>query len=384
MSFDRTGTRHSVAGYGRLALQLASMSACLSACGGSPGQITDCEPRDGVTPICGFQNPEDLAAIPGSDWVIVSQGPPVLGSQGDGSLVAFRPRDERRVPLFPGESRTSSSPSAHRHLTGWGDASCPGRPDPEAFSPHGIDVAQGAGGFLRLAVINHGGREAVELFTVGDPGMIPALTWLGCVPMPPNRMANDVVFTPDGGLAVTDMMPVASGLGMLSVMLKLQLGADTGAILAWNEEQGWKEIEGSSASAPNGLEVSRDGGEIYFTEWAARRFVRLRLNESGEARRASIDLPHLPDNLTWTRGGMLLVAGQVGGVSEPVRCEGGEGACAMPLSVLAIDPRTLDTRVVLEHDGTAAGAASVALQVGDQLYIGSFASDRIARVDYQP
>ena len=356
-------------------------------CGGGPGQISDCEARDGVTPICGFLNPEDLVALPGTDWLIVSQGTFASGAEGDGSLVAYRPSDGARAHLYPSDSGRSASPVSYQHREGWGDTSCPGEPDPALFAPHGIDLAKGASGRSVLAVINHGGREAVELFDVGDAAGTPSLTWLGCVPMPPDRMANDVVLMPGGGLAVSNMMPTASGLGMLPVMLKLQLGWDTGSILRWNDrdgEEGWNEIEGSAACAPNGLEVSPDGREIYFTEWAAKRFVRLRLNPSGEATRDSIQLPHLPDNVTWTREGVLLIAGQQGELSEVIGCESGGGACAMPFSVVAVDPRTLESRVVVEHAGTAAGAASVALQVGDELYIGSFSSDRVARIPYRP
>ncbi len=38
-------------------------------------------------------------------------------------------------------------------------------------------------------------------------------------------------------------------------------------------------------------------------------------------------------------------------------------------------------RVLLEHEGPPMGAATVALPFGDAIYLGTFAGDRIARVD---
>jgi hypothetical protein len=52
--------------------------------------------------------------------------------------------------------------------------------------------------------------------------------------------------------------------------------------------------------------------------------------------------------------------------------------------VVRVDPSTLATEVILEHPGTATGAASSALALGDDLYIGSFVGDRVGRAPYRP
>ncbi len=364
------------------AIGLLLLPLGLASCRGDPELIADCEPHGGVTPICGFSNPEDLALVSDGAWLIASQRPPT--GKGGGSLTALRVSDEKRQLLYPTDSSDVADRVVHHYAEGWGDANCPGKPDSELFAPHGIDFGTGDSGRPSLAVINHGGREAVELFAVRDADGTPGLSWLGCVPIPQGVMANDVVLLPDGGLAITNMMPSGSGLAGLMTRMKLSLGVDTGSILTWDLNDGWSEIADSAGSGPNGIEVSRDGSEIYFTEWAGQRLVKLRLLETGSGRRQSVDLPHHPDNLTWTRDRLLLVAGQEGSLLEIIACDGEGGSCAVPLSVLAVDPSTLEATVVLQHAGQAAGAASVALQVGDQIYLGSFSSDRIARVDYQP
>ena len=46
-----------------------------------------------------------------------------------------------------------------------------------------------------------------------------------------------------------------------------------------------------------------------------------------------------------------------------------------------VDPRTLTVREVMSHDGSLLGAVSSALQVGDDLLLGSIFDDRIGIVE---
>jgi hypothetical protein len=113
--------------------------------------------------------------------------------------------------------------------------------------------------------------------------------------------------------------------------------------------------------------------------------VRLRHHEAGQLSRDVIELPHHPDNLSWTAEGQLLSAGQVGSWPQMMACQSVEqGTCGLAFSVLRIDPETLATEEVLVHSGTAMGSVSSALAIGDTLYLGSFSSDRMARAPYTP
>ena len=47
-------------------------------------------------------------------------------------------------------------------MEGWGTPDCPGEPD-KAFAPHGIHLSRRGDGRLQLLVVNHGGREAIEV-----------------------------------------------------------------------------------------------------------------------------------------------------------------------------------------------------------------------------
>jgi sugar lactone lactonase YvrE len=263
-------------------------------------------------------------------------------------------------------------------MPGWGDESCPGPPDPTVFKPHGIDVGEGPDGSVALAVVNHGGREAVEFFEIGG-GRKPWIEWRGCVEMPDDIMTNDVAFLPGGGFVVTNFMPAFDGLGpkVIWSVLKISVGAPTGSVLRWEPGGELTEIENSQGSAPNGIEVSADGTEIFVAEWGGGSVYRLRFDEEGPPRRDEVAVDHSPDNLTWTRDGRLLVAGQEGGIMASLGCGSiRQGGCDLGYSVYLLGPVGLEATKIVE----GRGAASVALEVGDEIFVGAFVGDQIMRV----
>ncbi len=330
-------------------------------CAGDLPHLQSCEAADGLVPVCGFQNPEDLAVAPDGAWLIVSQYPESLQAEETaGSLVAYHPGEARKVPLPIRAAATRSG----------GDPSCTEPPDAAVFAPHGIDVV----GDLVL-VVNHGGREAIERFRWAPAEGAPGLEWIGCVPLPDDAMANDVVGLGPGALATTNMMPRGSNPVTL---LRVVMGWDTGEVLRWSDGAGWSAWPGSQASAPNGLEVAPDGERLFIAAWGGQGLVRV--DRDGSDRR-EVELGFHPDNLTWSADGRLLVAGQGGPVSGILACgERKGGTCGMPSYVVAIDPASLEVETLVEQDpARVAGAASVALEHTGELWIGTFAGDRLVK-----
>jgi len=347
-------------------------AACALACARLE-PLQDCEGESAAEVLCGFQNPEDLAAAPGGEWIVVSQLRRQVDGQtsGSGSLLALRPRDGERRVLFP-------MPGAELHAAGAGvgSADCGGPPDTERFAPHGIDVAAGEGGVVRLLVVNHGGREAIELFRLEVSESGPSALWEGCVPLPEDAQANDVATLPGGGFVATKMLP--RGAGALA-MLQIGLGLPTGELLEWSAAEGWRSVPETRASAPNGVAVSPDGQTLFFAAWGDSMLVRTARDGSG---RRELALPHHPDNLSWGADGRLLVTGQKGPLTNVPACaELDSGTCPLPFSVLRVDPGELSLEVVFDHDpARLSGAGTVALEHDGALWIGTFAGDRILRI----
>jgi len=262
--------------------------------------------------------------------------------------------------------------AAAETVAGRGAADCPGPPGRDGFMPHGIDLAADG---RTLLVVNHGGREAVEIFELEVGGDGPRLSWQGCVPLPGAGMMNDVAALPEGGFVVSDFLPREPGFG---TAVDLMLGRPTGELRRWQPGTGWQAVPDTAAVAPNGVAASRDGTRLFVALWGESRLASLD-RDGGERR--EIELPMRPDNLSWAPDGSLLVAGQKGSLAATMACGGIEGgACALPFVVMRVDPESLAAEVVVDHDpAVAGGAASVAIEHDGTLWIGTFAGDRLLR-----
>ncbi len=347
-------------------------------CGCSPTHevVQGCEAARGITPVCGFQNPEDLAVLADDRHVLVSQ----FGGMGPevepGSLALFDTETGRLSVLFPPPSGTdAAAPRSDAEPSGdWGASDCPGPPPPE-FAPHGIDLVQRGDGRRMLAVVNHGGRESVELFEVLGEGRSTRLAWRGCATPPEGAYLNDVVLLRDGGLLTTHMMnKSAPTIGLI----RAAFGGRTGLVYEWSAADGFRAVPGTDLPFPNGIELSDDEADVYVNLYMTSELRRID-RRTGE-RLASVEVSN-PDNLSWSRDGRLLVASHVGGLADAVQCQSIEsGACPLPFEILSLDPRTLQAELLFANGGAPMGGGTVAVEVGDALLIGSFAGDRVIRV----
>jgi hypothetical protein len=347
---------------GGLVLAVAGLAACADA-----PRIVACEPDAGLTPVCGFSNPEDLAVLPGEEWLLVSQMS--LEEGRSGSLAAFQPGSGEVRTLYPAAGTGDAA------AAGFGDPGCSDAPRAEDFAPHGIDLATVPGG-LALLVVNHG-REAIEWFEVATKGGPPALAWRGCVPLDADAIFNDVAALPDGGFVATRMLP-RSALGQLGALVGMLVGRASGYLVEWGPGRGLSRVAGTDAVFPNGVEVSPDGSALFVAAWGSREIVRV--SRTDPSARAAVPVPHHPDNLSWLSDGRLLSAGQDASLPDVMRCNAPvRGTCAIASSVLAVDPGSLATELLVERTGEATGAASIAAVAKGELLIGTFAGDRLAR-----
>jgi hypothetical protein len=368
----------------------------LPGCAKKPEALPVCTSANSPRSICGLRNPEDLAFAEGSSWLVISQmahqdrnAQPDAPLARPGSLLAYRVSDGTRRTLFPLPAASSATwndelgggDSREMRRPDWGHPSCPGPLDVKRFNPHGIAIGPHASGAVQLAVVSHGGREAVELFEWREDASgedFPSVRWRGCVPMPPKMMANDLALLSDGGFVVTKFLPPIQSVGLSAMWsgFKVMAGWRTGEVYRWKPGGEVVVVPESGGSAPNGIAVSKDERSVFVAEWGSRRVTRLPLDPAQGPKRESVVLGHHPDNLTWMRDGRLLVAGQGGSVSGVLGCGKIErGGCGLDYGVYAIDPTNL--RATLLREGK--GAASVALEFGPDIFVGAFTGDQVER-----
>ncbi len=332
--------------------------------------ITDCEAVGRARPICGFQNPEDLALLPDGITLLVSEYGDLEGGRA-GDLASFDTQSEVRRVLFRGGDAGAARPTA-----GWGEPGCPGPPGP-GFSPHGIHLDLREDGALQLLAVQHGERESIEFFAVeADAASAWRLVWRGCVIPPPDSYLNDVVALPGGGLATTHMLSRSERAQGVFRGFERPPG---GFVLEWNPGVGFRRVLNSEMTIANGIERSPDGRILYVNSSGDSELIAL-ARESGLVLRR-IPVP-LPDNSTWAPDGRLIVASLVAGFGGTEICQTlGGRACPAEFQLLAIDPTTGESEVLYRNAGPPMGAGTVGLQVGHALFAGSFKSDRLLRID---
>jgi hypothetical protein len=324
--------------------------------------LVDCGTHGDAEVICGARGPEDLELTPDGKFLIVSQfGTPQPGARAIGAgLMLFDPAKKSFTPMA-----ISAEP-----LKDWGDPSCPGPPG-DRISPHGISLSKRANGKVQLQVVNHGGRESMEMFEVKRAGSGWALAWHGCVPA--MQPYNDVAAMPDGGYFATH--PTA--LTTPGVQFDLFSGQPSGFVVRWSPGKSELEIPGTRAGYPNGVVATDDGRFMYFNAWTAREVHKYDVKAGKEA--GVVKLDFMPDNLSWTKKGQMLAAGVKGARGD---CPAGSGhPCIQGFGVALIDPATMKATTVFDSEGKGAliSGVSVALQAGGDIYVGAFQGDRLVK-----
>jgi hypothetical protein len=320
-------------------------------------------------------SPEDIVSVPGTGQVVVSGlAPDPLAEGSVGHLYAMDTSTRRVTEIWPDRNpRNAWNTSTY--------ADCPGPPDLGKASPHGINVETDNHGRSTLYVVNHGGREAIEVFRVSRPrdGRPVGLTWIGCAVMPDATFPNGVAPLPRGdGFVVSNFLDPTSDTPFAGMFT----GAKTGDVRQWTPRGGWHTVPDSALGGANGIEVTSDGRSVVVAAWGERKVYRIPLRRGQRALppKTSVTVPMKPDNLRWTTDGRQLVfTGQDITESEFVACQSGDDAgCPTGIKILAIDPSTMRVRTVYRSDTTRFRVPTVATPIDDTIWVGSVKGDRIA------
>jgi hypothetical protein len=355
------------AGLSQLGLMLLALVLTLA-----PAAVTadegECEAAGDYRFLCGMQNAEDLVLVPGTHWIIASGMAPAAGMY----LIDAQQKSWSR--LYPADDARVA-----QDMETFGN--CPGAPDPDALVTHGLNLRPGVDGRSTLYVVGHGGREAIEVFEVDASAAVPVVTWMGCVMLPEGMEANSVASFGDGSLVAT--VPLHPDKMITDAMAR----RPTGAVYEWSPgATGFTPIQGTEMPYANGIEVSADGREFYVASSGLFNVTAFSNSNPARRLRTTETFAFVPDNLHAGPDGTLITAGllveddrcgDVGGAQEFVLEE--FAACPRPFTAWAIDPQTMQGRVLSQGPAIEQFSnVTVALPVGAELWIGTFAGDRVA------
>ena len=330
-----------------LGLGLASTAAAAPSCAG----------EGKAAYLCGPMNVEDMDLAAGGRWII-----------GGGMTSPMVPVGH----LYAIDAKTRAFHAITPDVSGPAEAAyrdCPGAPDLAKLAPHGVFVSKD-----RVYLVNHGGRQAIEVFRLSMGPGGPALKWLGCAVLPDNGSGNGVAPLPGGGFVAS----VFQTAGDEQAFAKMADRKPTGAVYAWAPGKGWRKLAHSEMSGANGVEVTADGRYALVNAWPEQKVYRFRIG-SDEAP-VSVDTPFLPDNVRRLADGRILVAGQDGDIKRLLSpC--GKPRCVAGWWVARLDPETMKLTTLMHVPATAAfGDATSALEVGKDLWVGTYMGDRVTIV----
>lgn len=352
------------------ATRALSLTLLLLAFGTTQAGDDQCQASGDFNFICGPKSAEDLVLVPGTQWIIAS------GMEPGAAVTLIDTEQKSWSELYPADR-----PRAEQNIELY--EACPGSPDPNNLVTHGLNIRAGESGHSTLYVVGHGEREAIEVFDVDASGARPELTWTGCVMMPEGLVANSVASFSDGSLVVT--VPLRPD----NTIADAFAGELTGSVYQWSPgDEGFEEIAGTELPYGNGIEVSADDQEIYVASSGGMSVIAYSASNPARQLRVSEPLAFLPDNLHMGRDGRLITAGMV--VEDP-HCGNIDGteefdlakiaACPRPFIARSIDPQTMEGGDLVNNPAIDTFSnITMAVRAGDNLWLGTFAGDRIGYI----
>jgi len=314
----------------------------------------------------GPSNPEDLARILGTDWIVTS-GHSAFMPDPQGHIYVVNVKTREWQDLLP--SRVTFALNRER----FGDVELP---QLGIFDAHGLSLRHNPDGVHTLYVVNHGGRESVEIFDLDCRGAFPALQWTGAVIMPSWCSANDVAPHPDGGFFVTNLCT-----NLPDNVEVLASGKPSGNVLHWeSKDKPLSVVPGSDVSGPNGVEVSADGEWYFINSWPVRKILKLSLKKAVQEK-YELAVDFMPDNLTWTDDRRFLVTTGQASTALEVFTTYAKGATRLGIGfdVIKIDPETMTAQTLVHYNNPDEyGLASAALIIDDNVWVGTARNDGLA------
>jgi len=326
----------------------------------------DCLPANGHAFICGAERPEDVARIPGTPWLVFSGFTDGAGLK----LVDSRTRTLRR--WYTGDSAQFDH---DRRLF----EACPGAPDAKLFNAQGLSLRNKDVNRHHLYVVNHGGRESIEVFRIESVSAEPLLYWIGCVLMPPATPANSVATYSDGTILASVLTRPGTSI------TDFVRGESTGEVYEWRPgDAAFRLLPGTQLPGNNGIETARDDSEFYVIAFGWHAVVVFSRRDTSRPLRQVVAPGFMPDNIHWDENRLILAGMQYdepacGGTRKIVDGRADDMRCHRGYTVADLDPNTLAFSILAYAEPNPAfNGVSAARIVGDELWLAAYQGDRIA------
>ncbi|MBL8264734.1 hypothetical protein, partial [Steroidobacter sp.] len=316
--------------------------------------------------------PEDVARIPGTRWLVFS-------GFSSGAGLKLVDSSARTMRFWYSGDRTQIGHDAKAFPL------CSSPPSAAVFNAQGISLRTQSPGLHRLHVANHGGREAIEIFSIDARADEPKLTWIGCVLMPDGIAANSVATYSDGTILASVLTHPGTSI------TDFVLGRTTGGVYEWRPgTEAFKLLKGTELPGNNGIETSPDDQEFYVVAFGWRAVVVFSRKDSSKPLRRALAPGFMPDNIHWHEGRLLLAGMQFdeptcGGLRKIVDGKADGMLCHRGYGVAQLDPASMQFKLIAYGGPDASfNGVSAALLVDDDLWLASYQSDRVAvrRLEY--
>ena len=318
---------------------------------GPQKDISNCSSDNKVKLICGFKNPEDIVITPDKKFLLMSEF---------GGIGPYEEQKSGYFALLDLETKTEENI--------WGDPKCT-RTINKKYGPHGIDLIKRNDGRYQLGVINHYPDESVEMFEMIKKENSWDMVWRGCIDVPYEFYFNDISLRKNGGFYASHMYDREITLNeWLFVSI---IKSDTGFLVEWIENR-FKKIDGSDGSGPNGIALDEDSNIIYINYNQGDSITKFDLSLNQKLDKKFIEAPDNP----YIDGNDIWITSLDFQPNDFGDCEF-KKSCSLPFSIYQLDKNNLEIKNEYSFSKTVFGLPTVAVPIEDEVFLGSFHSDRL-------
>ena len=329
---------------------------------GPQKDISECISDRNIEIICGFKNPEDIVITPDNEFLLMSEF---------GGIEPYEEQKPGYFALLNLQTKEKIIPNILIEENIWGNSSCK-RNKIKKYGPHGIDLVKREDGAYQLGVANHFPDETIEMFEIFKESGSWNMVWRGCIEVPNEFYFNDISLKTNGGFYASHMYKRDITLNewlFISLIKK-----NTGYLVEWSED-GFSKINGSEGSGPNGIALDRKKNIIYINYNQGDSITKFDLNTNTKVDKKFIEAPDNP----YIDGDYVWVTSLDFQPNDFGRCEF-DISCSLPFSVYKLDKNNLETINKYSFSKSVFGLPTVAVPFNNEIYLGSFHSDRIGIV----